>query len=347
MPTTSVDIQTFLQLAKEWPVCDARSPAEYAHAHIPGAYSLPIFSDEERKIIGTAYKQQSREKAIRIGLDYFGPKMTTLLADGEKIVEQHREGKQTDEKKILLHCWRGGMRSAAMAWLFSFYGYEVILLIGGYKAYRHQAIESFSKPYDIRILGGYTGTGKTYLLHLMRERKVSLIDLEGLACHRGSAFGATEQEPPSQEMFENLLAQELSSVDGSAFWLEDESQRIGNLIIPNEFWATMRQSPVYFLEISFDDRLKRIVDEYSKTPDEDLIQNIKRISKRLGPLQTKLALQLLDVGEIELCFDILLRYYDKVYRKALTNRQENVGVTKIKFDGYDKDEILNHLSSLD
>ncbi len=343
MPVTQVDIKTFLALAAEWPVCDARSPSEFAHAHIPGAYSLPVFSDEERKIVGTAYKQQSREKAVLIGLDFFGPNMTAILSGGEKILRQHRAGKSSEEKKILLHCWRGGMRSAAMAWLFSFYGYEVYQLIGGYKVFRNYTLEAFSQSYSIKILGGYTGTGKTYLLHLLAKKNVPLIDLEGLACHRGSAFGATDDPPPSQEMFENLLGKELRELQGKPFWLEDESQRIGNLIIPNEFWETMRQSPVYFLEISFVERLKRIVEEYSKTPDEHLVENIKRISKRLGPLQTKLALQLLDAGEMELCFDILLQYYDKVYSKALKNREVNVAVKKIAFEGYNTGEILEAL----
>src|SRR5690348_9334071 len=127
MPIKKLSITEFLKLSHQHPVLDVRSPGEYSHAHIPGAYSLPLFTDEERKVVGTTYKQQSREAAIKVGLDYFGPKMRSMVEEVEKLCEK-RGG-----KTVLVHCWRGGMRSAGVAWLLDLYGFKVYTLVGGYK----------------------------------------------------------------------------------------------------------------------------------------------------------------------------------------------------------------------
>ena len=211
MPITSLNIDSFLEKAQNHPVFDVRSPGEYSHAHIPGAVSLPLFSDEERKVIGTAYKQQNRETAIKIGLDYFGPKMRKMV----ETVEQHTESLSENRSNftpapkpvVLVHCWRGGMRSGAVAWLLDLYGFEVYLLQGGYKAFRNKALDTFRKDYALKIIGGYTGSAKTHILQKLSEKGYQVVDLELLASHRGSALGGISLPPqPSQEMFENLLA---------------------------------------------------------------------------------------------------------------------------------------------
>ncbi len=232
------------------------------------------------------------------------------------------------------------MRSAGVAWLLDLYGFKVYTLAGGYKTFRSWTWGQFSDPGPIQILGGYTGSGKTDLLHHIQTKEGSnVIDLEGLANHKGSAFGAIGLLPqPSQEMFENKLALAIFQVRLAAdnnvqgqpnsintenpIWLEDESQRIGSVNIPAALWEKMRKSVVFFLDIPFDERLKYLTETYGKLNKGDLAAAITRIQKRLGGLETKTSLSYLVENNISGCFDILLKYYDKKYKKSLANREE-------------------------
>ena len=347
MGIEKIDIDQFLELSKDYPVFDVRSPGEYKHAHIPGACSLPLFTDEERSIVGTAYKQKSREVAIKIGLDFFGPKMKKIVEKVENIIDngQWAIGKNVLSESgysqlpiancILLYCWRGGMRSAGVAWLLDLYGFKVYSLVGGYKNFRNYVIETFKLPFNFKILGGYTGSGKTELLKALQKKGEKIIDLEELANHKGSAFGNIGMpEQPGQEMFENLLSCELRALNyeqnsdvagippsGGGAWLEDESQRIGRVNIPSGLWSVMRKSPVYFLHIPFEERLKHLEQEYGRLDKQSMINGIKRISEKLGGLNAKTAIQFLEEGKIAESFNILLKYYDKYYLKALHNRE--------------------------
>jgi tRNA 2-selenouridine synthase len=211
------------------------------------------------------------------------------------------------------------------------YGYKVYTLAGGYKSYRKRVIETFSFPFSFNILGGYTGSGKTYVLDELAKKGAAVIDLEKLANHKGSAFGDIGMpDQPTQEMFENVLSHELrdkSNHDSSAgmlspIWMEDESQRIGYINLPNTLWNTMRRSPILFISIPFEERLKHIVQEYGQLDKEKMARGIVRIQKRLGPMETKTALQYMAAEDIESCFRILLTYYDKQYNKALNNREQ-------------------------
>jgi tRNA 2-selenouridine synthase len=360
MAIQKITIEEFLSLAKQYPVLDVRSPGEYTHAHIPTAYSLPLFTDEERKNVGTAYKQQSREAAIKIGLDYFGVKMKAMVEEAESLVQSHKSGAKKalnsellTPNSVLVHCWRGGMRSAAIAWLLDLYGFKVYLLVGGYKAYRKWVQEQFEIDYNFNIIGGYTGSGKTLLVHQLIKENKTVIDLEGLANHKGSAFGAIENMPqPGQEMFENLLGEALfvagcslsegtdpSTINdqrSTSIYLEDESQRIGNLQIPMPLWYTMRKSPVFFIDIPFEERLAYITTDYGKLKKENLKDSILRIQKRLGGLETKNAINFLAENNYTECFRILLSYYDKWYHKGLYNRENIAGLlNKIPCTGVD------------
>ena len=347
MPVQKVTIEEFLQLAKQHPVFDVRSPGEYVHAHIPNAISLPLFTDEERKVVGTAYKQQNKQEAIKIGLDYFGVKMKGMVEQVESLIvarntlaekTQQPINDQRPATSVLVHCWRGGMRSAGVAWLLDLYGFKVYTLVGGYKVYRKWVLAQFEKGYDFKIIGGYTGSGKTLVLKELVQYQNTCIDLEALANHKGSAFGALGEVPqPKQEMFENLLAEKLADVSWpltkkniaqttndqrpACIWLEDESQRIGNLQIPMALWYTIRKSPVYFLDVPFEERLNYIANEYGKFKKEELVNAIIRIQKRLGGLETKNAINHLLENDHKACFRILLGYYDKLYNKALENRE--------------------------
>lgn len=343
MAVERIHIEKFLALAKEHPVIDVRSPGEYNHAHIPGAYSMPLFSDEERKVVGTTYKQQSREKAIKVGLDYFGPKMRKMVEAAEGIskkvlgIEEEHSGKQVqipNSKILLIYCWRGGMRSGAVSWLLDMYGFKVYTLAGGYKSFRNYILDTFKQSFHFNIIGGYTGSGKTETLKALQEKGAAVIDLEGLANHKGSAFGNIGMpKQPTQEMFENRLGCELRAMSYEpatskapfrglgGIWLEDESQRIGLVNIPHELWKTMRQSPVYFLDIPFEERLKHITEEYGQLDQQKLIEAIGRIKEKLGGLNAKTAIQLLEEGNTPESFRILLKYYDKFYFKGLHNRE--------------------------
>lgn len=333
MAIQKIDVATFLLFSRNSLVLDVRSPSEFSQARYPGAYSLPLFTDEERKVVGTAYKQESKEKAIKIGLDYFGPKMRAMVEEVETLT-------QNGNKKILVHCWRGGMRSGGVAWLLDLYGFEVYQLTGGYKAYRNWVLRQLENPYDLKILSGNTGSGKTPLLHELEKSGMQMVDLEALANHKGSALGGINQAPqPSQEMFENLLAEKLSSKNTEkTILLEDESQRIGNLNIPNVLWQKMKESDLIYLQIPFDERLKYLVEEYGKLPIEELKNAILRIQKRLGGLETKNAIQHLEDQNLSGCFGILLRYYDKWYEKGLNSKEKG---EIIKIEGESVNVELN------
>ena len=323
MAITILDIETYLSAPTDYLIIDVRSIAEFEHAHIPKAINIPIFDNEERKIIGTTYKQESRKKAIKIGLEYFGKKLVEYI----EVIEFHIKNETIKNKPILLYCWRGGMRSAAMAWLFNLYGYKVFTIKGGYKAYRQWSLKQFLKDYNFKVIGGYTGSHKTVLLNNLQSQGELVIDLENLANHNGSAFGGIgKTKQPSQEMFENQLAFELYSIfkQGIIFakkyiFIEDESQRIGNLNIPIELFKTMRNGKTFFIDLNFEIRLENILEEYGKLDPNHLIEATIRITKRLGGLDTKNVVECIQKNEIKNAFEILLKYYDKQYIQHKTN----------------------------
>jgi len=328
MAIEKIDIEAFLSLSKQFPVFDVRSPSEYTHAHIPNAISLPLFTDEERKIVGTTYKQKSRQQAIKVGLDFFGVKMKAMVEEVENHLNKRNKtlaGKGGQEA-LIVHCWRGGMRSAGVAWLLDLYGFKVYTLIGGYKTFRKWSLAQFEKNYQLNVLGGYTGSGKTELLMGLKKRKIPVIDLEGLAGHRGSAFGNIGMpKQPSQEQFENLLALDLFNIattyPDTGIWIEDESQRIGDVNIPINFWHQMRNTSLYFLDIPFEDRLLHILNVYGNLDKMKMINAIIRIKKRLGGLDAKDAVNAFMEDRTADCFRILLRYYDKWYIKGMETRE--------------------------
>ena len=334
MPIQKITITDFTKMPSgTFLLLDVRSPGEYAHAHIPEAISLPLFTDVERKMVGTAYKQQSREQAIKLGLVYFGPKMTQMIETVEKLVSNLKaEPKNTNNHiPIVVHCWRGGMRSAGIAWLLDLYGFKVLTIIGGYKNYRNWVLQQFEKPYNFKVLSGYTGSGKTALLEVLKQRGQVTIDLEHLAKHKGSAFGNLKGDlQPTQEMFENLLATELFSTQHENIWIEDESQRIGNVNLPTGIYKQKLTAEVCLIDIAFEERLKYIIADYGQFNKEDLINAVGRINKRLGGLETKNATNYLLEDDIYNAFTILLKYYDKLYLKGfLTNHPTETLIIRI------------------
>ena len=299
-----------------YPVLDVRAPIEFIQGHVPGALNLPLFTDEERARIGTTYKQVSQDRAVHLGLELFGPKMSAMIKLAQKLVP---------DKEVRLHCWRGGMRSGAVQWLLELAGFKVHLLNHGYKDYRRAVLASFAEPRQWRVLGGLTGSGKTDVLQAMAaEPGQHVLDLEGIANHKGSAFGAIGQPAqPTQEQFENNLAAAMSLLPTDApIWVEDESRQIGRLTIPPALFAQMRAAPRWVLEVPRTARVTKLAAEYGAENPVELAASIERLQKRLGGLATKQALAAVEAGDFPLMVELVLDYYDKTYTYGLAPRPE-------------------------
>ena len=291
-----------------------RTPAEFAQGHIPGAHNIPLFTNEERAQVGTTYKQEGREPAILLGFDLTGSKWSGFIKQALEIAPG---------KKIGIHCWRGGMRSGAMAWALNLYGFDVYLLEGGYKKYRRWVLDSFDLPYNLMILGGMTGSGKTRILHELAKAGEQVIDLEELAQHQGSSYGTMNKlVQPTQEQFENDLATQLYGANKEKHvWLEDESITIGKRFIPKGLWSQMRHAQVLNIKLPLESRVDFLVNEYGQLDKEFLIECTQRIWKRLGPEQTKNAILAIEEGRMADFIRAVLIYYDKTYRTGLSKRE--------------------------
>lgn len=306
-------IKSFLEEAKKIPVLDVRSPGEYEKGHIPGAVSFPLFSNDERKIVGIIYKKHGRKSAIRKGFEIVGEKYGEYL---KKINEW------SEHEQVCMYCWRGGMRSGALAWLFERQGKKVILLKGGYKSFRRYLREYFAINRPLNILGGLTGSGKTETLQLLREMGEAVVDLEAISGHRGSAFGNLGfGQQPGNEQFENDLFNELRNFSvKDPVWLENESRSIGRVIIPPELYSVMRKSVLFFIEADRETRIRRIVRDYGSFPPGDLISSIQRIHKKLGGQRAQAAIESVNRGDYSQAVDIILEYYDKTYQYGLEEK---------------------------
>lgn len=307
----SLPISAFLAKAKTQPVIDVRSPAEYAHAHLPGAFNIPLFDNEERAKVGTCYKQVGKEAAILLGLEMVGPKLAGFVHQARAL-----------GNSVLVHCWRGGMRSGSMAWLLQTAGLEVATLQGGYKAYRQEVLLAFEKPYELQILGGKTGSGKTDLLKELAKNNYQVLDLEAIAHHKGSSFGRLGQQPqPSSEMFENVLYEHLQTLDiTKPIWVEDESKAIGRVQIPLAFWQQMCQAVLYCLEVPVEERVRYLVEQYGYFSAPDLQESLDRIARRLGGQHHKAATEALARGNYAEVVRITMVYYDKAYQYGIEKR---------------------------
>jgi tRNA 2-selenouridine synthase len=296
-------------------ILDVRTPAEFAKGHIPNALNLPLFDDKERAEVGTLYKQKSKEAAILRGLEIAGAKMSSYVVKAKEMVKVAEVG---------VHCWRGGKRSESMATLLSFVGFKPIVIEGGYKAYRQFIREKLTLPnLKLHVLGGKTGSGKTDVLNSLNDLGEQVIDLEKLAHHKGSAFGALGEKPqPTSEQFENNLFDVIRKLDFSKrIWLENESKSIGRIFIPDGFWQQMNQGVYFEMEVPFENRVARLVKDYGSYPKEDLIVSVKKIQKRLGGQHVKKAIEHYEKGELAEAAEITLNYYDKAYQHGTDQKR--------------------------
>lgn len=258
-PTTVADLADFTVLI------DARSPAEYALDHLPGAINCPVLDDEERRIVGTTYVQTSAFEARKIG----GAMVARNIA--RHLDELFRD--KPKDWRPLVYCWRGGMRSGSFVNWLRLVGWDAQQLKGGYKAWRAHVIEQIAArapQLDLRVLCGPTGSAKTQLLQALAERGEQVLDLEDLAAHRGSVLGGVPgREQPSQKGFETQLMQRLAGFDlGRRVWIEAESRRIGRITVPEPLLQRLRTSPVIEIAATPEARLAYLLRDYAWLGDD-------------------------------------------------------------------------------
>ena len=331
-----ITIETYYKKYSDIPIVDVRSPGEFKQGHIPDAFNIPLFSNEERAEVGTVYKKQSKEDAIKLGYKYVNPKLNSFISESKNIASTN---------VIAVHCWRGGMRSEAFANHLNDSGFEKIFVIEkGYKAFRNLVLSFFEQKFKLKILGGYTGSGKTDVLKKLLERGEQVIDLEGLANHKGSAFGAIgEKEQPTTEHFENNLFFKMNKLNLNKYlWLEDESLNIGKVVIPRALFVQMRNQMVYFIDIPVVERAKYLVNTYGLFEKKKLEESILKITKRLGYEKAQLAINALNNDDLQAVAEITLKYYDKAYLRGLETRDLSM-VIKIPLKTVDENISTNAL----
>ena len=296
---------------------DVRSPQEFAHGHIPGAHNLPLFSDEERAAVGTLYKHQGRQAAVRHGLERVGPRLAVLAEQATALAGSNAN--------LRLHCWRGGLRSSSAAWLLETCDLPCTLLDGGYKAFRRWLRQDLAQPRPVVLLGGHTGSGKTAVLHALRSAGAQVLDLEGLAHHRGSSFGGLGQpRQPTTEQFENDIAMALQAISPHrALWIEAESVQVGCCRIPPELFQQMEQAPLVALQRPEQERLDHLLATYGPMPRQELVEATRRIGRRLGPQRTQRATEAIAAGHLRLACQVILNYYDRTYAHGLARSSHN------------------------
>ncbi len=335
MSEYSLHICVFLEKAQLLPVIDVRSPAEFEHGHIQGAVNMPLFNNEERSVIGTLYLQKGSSEAIMKGLELIEPKLKIFAAEATGIAP---------EGDVLLHCWRGGMRSNSMAWLLNTVGIKTQTLEGGYKSYRRYIHEFFSRPLNLIVIGGMTGSGKSEVIEELESQGMQVIHLERLARHKGSAFGGIGMpEQPTTEQFENDLFSILTDLDyEKPVFIEDESVAIGDIFIPKNFFEQMGKARFVNMVVPFDKRVERLVKAYTAGDPEVLLESVKRIEKRLGLETAGRIIDFIGGNEMQKAVKLILRYYDKLYTRSM-ERREHTKITEIKVNNEDAKNIANIL----
>lgn len=333
-----LSIEEFLRLRSSLPLADVRSEKEFADGHIPGAVNLPILNNEERIAVGTDYKLKGQAEAIKTGFRLVGPRFLDIINAAERLA---------DGKELLVHCWRGGMRSSNFCQIVGMARIKTHQLEGGYKTYRERALASYQAPMQLHIIGGYTGSGKSDILRALRKRGEQVIDLEALANHKGSAFGGLMMpSQPTTEQFQNELFEELMKLDRSRrIWVEDESIAIGKIFLPDAFWRQMSSSPVYALDVDKGVRIDRLVKEYGHADPEEFLKAMVNITKKLGGQNFKAAKEKLFEGDMASTIEILLGYYDKAYHTGLQNKQHRVK-SIVAWNGKDPDACAAELASM-
>jgi tRNA 2-selenouridine synthase len=318
----TISIQEALKTPKHLFI-DVRTPQEFLQGHLPQAINIPLFSNEERAIVGTLYKQVSVDAAKARGLEFVSPKLPAMIKDITDYAKQ--------DYRIIIYCWRGGMRSKSIVTLLNTLNIAVWQLVGGYKAYRRyvlDCLEDYKIRPDIVVLCGSTGVGKTAILQGLAAKRHPIIDLEGAANHRGSVFGQIGLgKSTTMPMFEAAILDYLDKFQDKPYIIvECESSQIGSVYIPKVLREAMRSGPKILLQASVPTRVQRIIAEYTSSQaidKEKIAQCIKAIAKYLGRKKTALLFECLEKDQIELLVDsLLVDYYDPLYGYDNANKAE-------------------------
>lgn len=300
-------------------IIDVRSPGEFAEDHIPAAINLPVLDDAERAEVGTIYKQSpfiARKKGAALVAKNISQHLIEYFASKDK------------DYRPLVYCWRGGQRSNSMASVLSQIGWQVTVLEGGYKTYRtyvREQLEQLPENFNYKLLCGLTGSGKTYILRQLKQRGAQVLDLEGIANHRGSLLGENwsgkPTPQPSQKYFESLLLQQLQSFESSkTVWLESESNKIGRVYLPQSLWQKMKQASSIEIQLPLAARVQFLLDEYPH-----LVVHLDVLKAKLALLKSRYGrdklnywYQLIDAGKGEAFVqDVLQSHYDPSYTQSI------------------------------
>lgn len=322
-----IDLDQALELRKRGAlVVDVRSPAEFAEATIPGAINVPIFSNEERAEVGTLYKQTGRKDARRRGIEIVSPKIPQMLAQVE-------EARDPESPPVVVFCWRGGQRSLAITTFLNLAGIPARQLKGGHKAFRRRVIDYFEQTEFNRtlVLRGLTGVGKTLLLQRLSAEDYPVIDLEGLANHRGSAFGGLGLgDQPGQKMFEAQLWNRFEECRSAGYLVtEGESRHIGRLVVPPRFHRVMQEQTSLWIDASLDYRVRVILDDYPARDDLTAAFEppLLALKERLGNSAVADLLELLQQKQWEeLTRRLMVDYYDPLYLHTLPERRVEIQI---------------------
>ncbi len=331
----AIPIDEFLKLRAALPVADVRSEAEYNEGHMRHAVNIPILNNEERVAVGTDYKQKGQAEAIKTGFRLVGPRFLEIINNAEAVAAG---------RELLVHCWRGGMRSANFCNILGMAKIKTLQLEGGYKAYRERALRSYGMPLKLGVIGGLTGSGKSEILRELERKGEQILDLEKIASHKGSVFGGLMMAPqPTTEQFQNELFEDLMCLDPTRrIWVEDESIAVGKVFLPEPFWRQMSNAPVFDISADKAIRIERLVREYGSADKAEFLAAMEKIIKKLGGQNFKAAKEKLEEGDMPSTIDILLTYSDKAYGMGLKNKQHRIKA-RVAWDGIDASACVEEL----
>lgn len=299
---------------KKYILIDARSPAEFLAEGIPGAINIPALLDDERAIVGTAYKQISKDDAKKIGIDSITKRLPEIFQEINSLSKEY--------KHMYFYCAKGGMRSGTLTALFSSLGYNVEKLQGGYQAYRKYILDTLpelNKNVKYIVIHGKTAVGKTRLLKELKNRGYNSLDLEGLAHHKGSFFGSLcETSPQNQKKFESSLFNFFKTNSPTYVIVESESKRIGNVYIPDCIYNSILEGIHLFADTSIENRVEFALEDYSKANKENIKECILKVGRYTSKEYIDNLLILLEKDNLKAVSKILMEdYYDKLYEKSI------------------------------
>lgn len=346
-----ITVEELFQMENAIPI-DIRAPIEFKESALPNAINIPLFTDEERAEIGTIYKKSGQNAAKWRAMEVVSPKLPTMLSEIRALMK--------DGKQPVIYCWRGGMRSRSVATFLEYAGVHSVRLIDGYRAYRQYIVEQIPKllPKRAVVLHGMTGVGKTEILHLLQKQGYPVLDLEGLAAHRGSVFGGFgigEGNGNNQKTFDSLLFETLSKLNGSEYVIiEAESKRIGRSVIPNELLELKKNGINLHIQASLESRIDRIYNEYVSHYKDDpwfyekVVGGIRQIEKRIkdGEIRDQLVSNVQARNYRNVIHYLLLYYYDSKYEHKIAEYKDPF--TTIHSDDPERaaSEIAKYLESM-